>query len=89
MPLTFQGVWDILPGMNAGASTSAVPSPIEGLGHSVGLVGRLGIEPGTPNAYPSPAFMPGLLGAFGERGADVSGATVAPAADGLRNGAGG
>ena len=46
---------DILPSMNAGASTSAVPSPIEGLGHSVGLVGRLGIEPGAPNAYPSPA----------------------------------
>ena len=46
---------DILPGMNAGASTSAVPSPIEGLGHSVGRVGRLGIEPGAPNAYPSPA----------------------------------
>jgi hypothetical protein len=34
----------------------------------VGIVGLLGIEPGVPNAYPSPAFMPGLLGAFGEAG---------------------
>jgi hypothetical protein len=41
--------------MNAGASTFAVPEPIEGLGHGVGLVGHLGMEPGAPNASPSPS----------------------------------
>ena len=42
------------PGMNAGGSTSATPLPIEGSG-TARVVGRLGIEPGAPNAYPSPA----------------------------------
>jgi hypothetical protein len=36
----------------------------------VGIVGLLGIEPVAPNAYPSPSFTAGLLGAFGEQGHD-------------------
>ena len=41
--------------MNAGASTYAVPSPIEGSDTARVLIGLLGIEPGVPNAYPSPS----------------------------------
>jgi hypothetical protein len=45
---------DVLPGMNAGVSIFATPSPIEGSRVAEEDVGRLGIEPGAPNAYPSP-----------------------------------
>jgi hypothetical protein len=45
---------DVLPGMNAGVSIFATPSPIEGSRVAEEDIGRLGIEPGAPNAYPSP-----------------------------------
>jgi NAD(P)-dependent dehydrogenase (short-subunit alcohol dehydrogenase family) len=45
---------DVLPGMTAGVSIFATPSPIEGSRVAEEDVGRLGIEPGAPNAYPSP-----------------------------------
>ena len=39
---------DILPGMNAGASTSAVPSPIEGSGTAWVLLGAWALSPARP-----------------------------------------
>jgi len=41
---------DVLPGMNAGASTSAGPSPIEGSGTAGVLLGSWALSP----AYPTP-----------------------------------
>jgi hypothetical protein len=46
---------DVLPGMNAGVSIFATPSPIEGSRVAEEDVGRLGIEPSAAKAYPSPA----------------------------------
>jgi hypothetical protein len=46
---------DVLPGMNAGVSIFATPSPIEGSRVAEDDVGRLGIEPSAAKAYPSPA----------------------------------
>ena len=46
---------NILPGMNAGASTYAVPSPIKGSGTAWVLLGSWALSPAPPNAYPSPA----------------------------------
>jgi hypothetical protein len=46
---------DVLPGMNAGVSIFATPSPIEGSRVAEADVGRLGIEPSAAKAYPSPA----------------------------------
>src|SRR6266571_4443735 len=40
--------WDILPGMNAGASTSAVPSPIEGSDTAWVLLGSWALSPARP-----------------------------------------
>jgi hypothetical protein len=53
-PLPVPAYMDVLPGMNAGVSIFATPSPIEGSRVAEEDVGRLGIEPGAPNAYPSP-----------------------------------
>ena len=39
---------DVLPGMNAGASTSAVPSPIEGSGTAWVLLGAWALSPARP-----------------------------------------
>jgi hypothetical protein len=46
---------DVLPGMNAGVSIFATPSPIEGSRVAEEDVGHLGIEPSAAKAYPSPA----------------------------------
>jgi hypothetical protein len=46
---------DVLPGMNAGVSIFATPSPSEGSRVAEEDVGRLGIEPSAAKAYPSPA----------------------------------
>jgi hypothetical protein len=46
---------DVLPGMNAGVSIFATPSPIQGSRVAEEDVGRLGIEPSAAKAYPSPA----------------------------------
>src|SRR5215471_12261464 len=43
---------DILPGMNAGASTSAVPSPIEGSGTAWVLLGAWALSPARPTPIP-------------------------------------
>jgi hypothetical protein len=43
-----QTVRDILPGMNARASTSAVPSPIEGSGTAWVLLGSWALSPARP-----------------------------------------
>src|SRR5437588_10507481 len=43
---------DVLPGMNAGASTSAVPSPIEGLGTAGVLLGSWALSPARPTPIP-------------------------------------
>src|ERR1043166_2846087 len=46
---------DILPGMNAGASTSAVPSPIEGSGTAWVLLGSWALSPARPTPiHPRP-----------------------------------
>jgi len=45
---------DVLPGMNAGVSIFATPSPIEGSRVAEEEVGRSGIEPSAAKAYPSP-----------------------------------
>jgi hypothetical protein len=50
----YDELMDVLPGMNAGVSIFATPSPIEGSRVAEEDIGRLGIEPGAPNAYPSP-----------------------------------
>src|SRR5262245_38935588 len=39
---------DVLPGMNAGASTHAVPSPIEGSGTAWVLLGSWALSPARP-----------------------------------------
>jgi hypothetical protein len=41
-------VVDVLPGMNAGASTHAVPSPIEGSGTAWVLLGSWALSPARP-----------------------------------------
>jgi hypothetical protein len=46
---------DVLPGIHAGVSIFATPSPIEGSRVAEEDVGRLGIEPSAAKAYPSPA----------------------------------
>src|SRR5919204_5851004 len=43
---------DVLPGMNAGASTSAVPSPIEGSGTAGVLLGSWALSPTRPTPIP-------------------------------------
>src|SRR5437867_12637172 len=43
---------DVLPGMNAGASTSAVPSPIEGSGTAWVLLGSWALSPARPTPIP-------------------------------------
>jgi len=46
---------DVLPGMNAGASTSAVPSPIEGSGTAWVLLGSWALSPARPTPiHPRP-----------------------------------
>src|SRR2546425_1121578 len=51
----FCAYWDILPGMNAGASTSAVPSPIEGSGTAWVLLGSWALSPARPTPiHPRP-----------------------------------
>ncbi len=46
---------DVLPGMNAGASTSAVPSPIEGSGTAWVLLGAWALSPARPTPiHPRP-----------------------------------
>ena len=40
--------WDVLPGMNAGASLYAVPSPIEGSGTAWVLLGSWALSPARP-----------------------------------------
>ena len=40
--------WDVLPGMNAGASSYAVPSPIEGSGTAWVLLGSWALSPARP-----------------------------------------
>src|SRR6266568_5384742 len=44
--------WDVLPGMNAGASTYAVPSPIEGSGTAWVLLGSWALSPARPTPIP-------------------------------------
>jgi hypothetical protein len=46
---------DVLPGLKAGVSIFATPSPIEGSRMAEEDVGRSGIEPSAAKAYPSPA----------------------------------
>src|SRR6266567_9647198 len=43
---------DVLPGMNAGASLSAVPSPIEGSGTAWVLLGSWALRPARPTPIP-------------------------------------
>src|SRR6266568_5572318 len=43
---------DVLPGMNAGASLSAVPSPIEGSGTAWVLLGSWALSPARPTPIP-------------------------------------
>src|SRR5713101_1748281 len=43
---------DVLPGMNAGASLSAVPSPIEGSGTAWVLLGSWALSPARPTPNP-------------------------------------
>src|SRR5215831_2746624 len=46
---------DVLPGMNAGASTSAVPSPLEGSGTAWVLLGSWALSPARPTPiHPRP-----------------------------------
>ena len=46
---------DVLPGMNAGASTSAVPSPMEGSGTAWVLLGTWALSPARPTPiHPRP-----------------------------------
>src|SRR5262250_741443 len=46
---------DVLPGMNAGASTHAVPSPIEGSGTAWVLLGSWALSPARPTPiHPRP-----------------------------------
>src|SRR3989475_13271302 len=46
------GSRDVLPGMNAGASLSAVPSPIEGSGTAWVLLGSWALSPARPTPIP-------------------------------------
>src|SRR5436190_5132553 len=47
-----EGGRDVLPGMNAGASLSAVPSPIEGSGTAWVLLGSWALSPARPTPIP-------------------------------------
>src|SRR6266702_6213359 len=68
MPMRRVG-WDrdVLPGMNAGASLSAVPSPIEGSGTAWVLLGSWALSPARPTPIPPRHECRGFSALLGER----------------------
>jgi hypothetical protein len=57
---------NILPGMNAGASTYAVPSPIKGSGTAWVLLGSWALSPARPTSIHPRHECRGLSALFGE-----------------------
>src|SRR6266568_3773571 len=57
---------DVLPGMNAGASLSAVPSPIEGSGTAWVLLGSWALSPARPTPIPPRHECRGFSALLGE-----------------------
>ena len=58
---------NILPGMNAGASTYAVPSPIKGSGTAWVLLGSWALSPARPTPIHPRHECRGLSALFGEQ----------------------
>src|SRR6266478_650038 len=64
--VTIKGGRDVLPGMNAGASTYAVPSPIEGSGTAWVLLGSWALSPARPTPIHPRHECRGLSALFGD-----------------------